>query len=238
MKLKPLLALIFILFTFSVYSQNKKEQIQILESKIDKFISVKKEDSLKLVKVKENCNLTIDSKTKLIEKLNLDISKQRESANSIIDSLNKITNYLRNQSKIDSNLISSLHKEIENYKSLGLTNCSIADSISIWVDDMFKTVGATSYTLYTKLIEDAVKENYLKMGWDERTTKYNERVEKIQNLLKVRIKFGSELSNRYERLENERKKIWKNEDTIKKFESDCQNSEVTLIKYALFKWIF
>ena len=73
MDYKSTLSIIFLLISLSTYSQNKKEQIQILNNKIDSLTNLSKEESLKFTALnnefkstKNDLESTIQNKNEII----------------------------------------------------------------------------------------------------------------------------------------------------------------------------
>jgi hypothetical protein len=121
MKYKSTLSLFFLLISLSTYSQNKKEQIQILNNKIDSLTNLSKEESLRFTALnnefkatKNELKSTIQSKNEIIKNLNIDLLNQKKGADNKIDSLLEIYNSLKNQSKSDFNIITVNYSNIVN----------------------------------------------------------------------------------------------------------------------------
>lgn len=128
MKYKSTLSLTFLLFSLSAYSQNKKEQIQILNNKIDSLTNLSKQDGLKFTALENELKSTfneyksttnelkstIQNKNEIIKNLSIDLLNQKKDADNKIDSLLESHNRLKNQSKSDFNIITVDYANIVN----------------------------------------------------------------------------------------------------------------------------
>lgn len=95
-KHKIILSLCFLLASFSAFSQNKKELIQILNGKIDSLTILSNQERLRFEALNNEYKTSIKNKNEIINNLNFDLLNQKTTAENKIDSIISIYNQLKN----------------------------------------------------------------------------------------------------------------------------------------------